>query len=124
MKISMSKAILIGSVLIALAIWFRADAHLFSTEAKADVAGMDAYDLMSDYDFKRAVQSIIENCDVDVSVDVGVTGMIAMVIAISSMPMLTLRYLADGMDISIGQRHVILHRLSRSLYLMKRTCTL
>ena len=70
----MSKAILIGSVLIALAIWFRADAHLFSTEAKADVAGMDAYDLMSDYDFKRAVQSIIENCDVDVSVDVGVTG--------------------------------------------------
>ena len=74
MKISMSKAILIGSVLIALAIWFRADAHLFSTEAKADVAGMDAYDLMSDYDFKRVVQSIIENCDVDVSVDVGVTG--------------------------------------------------
>ena len=124
MKISMSKAILIGSVLIALAIWFRADAHLFSTEAKADVAGMDAYDLMS-------ITISSGRCRVSLRIVMSMLvwmwvsrGMIAMVIAISSMPMLTLRYLADGMDISIGQRHVILHRLSRSLYLMKRTCTL
>ena len=33
--------------------------------AKAEVAGMDAYDLKTDYDFKKAVKSIVEdNCHV------------------------------------------------------------
>ena len=33
--------------------------------ARAEVAGMDSYDLRYDYDFKRAVQSIVEDCTVD-----------------------------------------------------------
>ncbi len=32
---------------------------------KAEVAGMDSYDLKSDYDFKRAVRYIVEDCKVD-----------------------------------------------------------
>ena len=35
------------------------------SSASAEVAGMDLYDLKSDYDFKRAVQRIIEDCSVD-----------------------------------------------------------
>lgn len=30
-------------------------------QAHADVAGMDAYDLRSDYDFKKAVRYVVEN---------------------------------------------------------------
>lgn len=37
------------------------------SSAKADVAGMDAYDLRTDYDFKKAVKHIVSNCWVDVS---------------------------------------------------------
>ena len=33
--------------------------------AKAEVAGMDSYDLKYDWDFKKAVQSIVEDCSVD-----------------------------------------------------------
>ena len=33
--------------------------------ANAEVAGMDAYDLKYDYDFKKAVEDIVEDCDVD-----------------------------------------------------------
>lgn len=33
--------------------------------AKAEVAGMDRDDLEDDYDFRRAVQDIIEDCEVD-----------------------------------------------------------
>lgn len=33
--------------------------------AHADVAGMDYYDLKYDWDFERAVESIIEDCTVD-----------------------------------------------------------
>lgn len=33
--------------------------------ARAEVAGMNSYDLKYDYDFKRAVQSIVEDCTVD-----------------------------------------------------------
>jgi hypothetical protein len=40
-------------------------AKLYIPQAHAEVAGMDAYDLKSDYDFKRAVKSIVENCSVD-----------------------------------------------------------
>ena len=38
---------------------------LYIPEAHAEVGGMDSYDLRSDYDFKRAVQSIVEYCSVD-----------------------------------------------------------
>jgi len=31
--------------------------------AQADVAGMDYYDLRTDYDFKKAVKSIVEDCE-------------------------------------------------------------
>lgn len=35
----------------------------FISEARADIYGMDYYDLKSDYDFKRAVMTIVEeNC--------------------------------------------------------------
>ena len=33
--------------------------------AQAEVAGMDRDDLEDDYDFRRAVQDIIEDCEVD-----------------------------------------------------------
>ena len=36
-------------------------AKLYIPEAKAEVAGMDSYDLRTDYDFKRAVQRIIQD---------------------------------------------------------------
>ena len=34
-------------------------------EVNAEVAGMDSYDLKYDYDFKKAVESIVEDCEVD-----------------------------------------------------------
>ncbi|MHC8441339.1 MAG: hypothetical protein ACYYK0_03990 [Candidatus Eutrophobiaceae bacterium] len=34
-------------------------------DAEAEVAGMDRYDLKYDYDFKKAVEDIIESCAVD-----------------------------------------------------------
>jgi len=39
------------------------------SEARADIYGMDYYDLKSDSDFKRAVMSIVEeNCRTDIRV--------------------------------------------------------
>jgi hypothetical protein len=39
----------------------------FFTEARADIDGMDYYDLKNDYDFKRAVMSIAEEeCKTDI----------------------------------------------------------
>ena len=35
---------------------------LYIPEAEAEVAGMDSYDLRYDYDFKDAVETIIEEC--------------------------------------------------------------
>ena len=35
---------------------------LYIPEAKAEVAGMDSYELKYDYDFKDAVQGIVEEC--------------------------------------------------------------
>ena len=32
---------------------------------KAEVAGMDSFDLRYDYDFRRAVKAIIEHCEID-----------------------------------------------------------
>ena len=75
MKLTTSKSIIIGSVLIALAILFRADAS-FVPEAKAEVAGKGYYELRSDHDFRRATEHIIEeyiaeNCRVFVSANGG-----------------------------------------------------
>ena len=39
--------------------------HQTVIPAKAEVAGMDSYDLKYDWDFKRAVQSIVEDCYID-----------------------------------------------------------
>ena len=71
MKMTTPKAILIGSIFITLAILFRVDENLFAVEAKAEVAGMDSYDLRRDRDFRRAVESIVEDCSVDGEVDGG-----------------------------------------------------
>ena len=68
-KITTPQAILIGATVIALAVLFRADEGFLSFEAKAEVAGMDYYDLRNDYDFKNAVESVVENCDVNGYVD-------------------------------------------------------
>ena len=37
----------------------------FVQRAYADVAGMDASDLRSDREFKRAVEYIVERCEID-----------------------------------------------------------
>jgi len=67
---SIPNAILLGSLVIALAIFFRMDgASLFVEDAKADVAGMDHRDLRRDRDFKKAVKYIVENCSVSGYVD-------------------------------------------------------
>ncbi len=68
-KITTPQAILIGATVIALAILFRADEGFLSFEAKAEVAGMDSYDLRYDYDFTSAVESVVEDCDVSGYVD-------------------------------------------------------
>lgn len=60
MKISTPQAILIGSVLIALAILFRADDFLFATEAEPESAGVDYQALSQAPEFKQAVKSIAE----------------------------------------------------------------
>ena len=70
MKLTTPKSIIIGSVLIALAILFRADIS-FAPEAKAEVAGMGYYELRRDRDFRRATEHIVENCRVLVSADGG-----------------------------------------------------
>lgn len=36
-----------------------------STSSQATVAGMDSFRLQMDYDFKTAVESIVEDCTVD-----------------------------------------------------------
>ena len=60
MKISTPHAILIGSVLIALAILFRADDFLFATEAVPESARVDYQALSQAPEFKQAVKSIAE----------------------------------------------------------------
>jgi hypothetical protein len=64
------KAILIGSLAIALAVLFRVDdTSIVLQEAKAEVAGMDYSDLRRDRDFQKAVAYIVESCTVDGYVD-------------------------------------------------------
>ena len=77
-NLTIPRAVLIGSCIIALAILFRLDDRLlFIAEANAEVAGMSHRDLRRDRDFKKAViyilennvGSIVENCTVSGYVD-------------------------------------------------------
>ena len=62
-KLTIPKSILIGFALIALSIASIPYSNLIVPKAYADVAGMDYYDLKSDYDFKKAVKSVVSlNC--------------------------------------------------------------
>ena len=60
-KLTTPKSILIGFALIALSIASIPYSNLIVPKAYADVAGMDYYDLKSDYDFKKAVKQVVEN---------------------------------------------------------------
>ena len=48
-----------------LGVFARDFSYLIVPSLNADVAGMDYYDLRRDRDFKKAVQYIVEDCDVD-----------------------------------------------------------
>ena len=39
-------------------------AKLYLPEASAEVDGMDSYDLRTDYDFREAVEDVVEDCSV------------------------------------------------------------
>jgi len=71
-KLTTPKSILIGSFMIAVSILYT-NGFNFSIIPKvnAEVAGMDEYDLKNDYDFKDAVESIVEGYDYQTSSDVG-----------------------------------------------------
>ena len=69
-KINTPTAVLLGSILIASAIFFRIDiSKPLIGSVYADVAGMDYGDLRRDRDFKKAVQYIVERCEVTGYVD-------------------------------------------------------
>ena len=61
-KLTTPQSILIGSFMIAVSILYT-NGFNFSIIPKvnAEVAGMDEYDLVDDYDFKGAVESIVED---------------------------------------------------------------
>ena len=61
-KLTIPKAILIGSFMIAISIVYT-NGFNFSiiSKVKAEVGGMDYSDLKSDRDFRKAVQYIVEN---------------------------------------------------------------
>ena len=63
-KLTTPKSILIGSFMIAGSILYT-NGFNFSIipEVNAKVAGMDAYDLENDTDFKDAVEEIVEDYD-------------------------------------------------------------
>ena len=65
-KLTTPKSILIGFFMIAVSILYT-NGFNFSIIPKvnAEVAGMDEWDLKSDRDFVRAVEDIIEDCEVD-----------------------------------------------------------
>ena len=65
-KLTTPKSILIGSFMIAVSILYT-NGFNFSIIPKvnAEVDGMDVNDLENDYDFKYAVERIIEDCEVD-----------------------------------------------------------
>jgi len=58
-KLTLPKSILIGFALIALSIASIPYSNLIVPKAYANVAGMDYYDLKSDYDFKKAVKQVV-----------------------------------------------------------------
>jgi len=61
----MQSQVLFGAVLIALAILFQPQIQSrYFSDAHAKVGGMDAWDLKYDWDFKKAVHSIVEDCSV------------------------------------------------------------
>ena len=42
------------------------DSNMLSAPARAEVAGMDYYDMATDYDFRRAVTKVVtDRCSVD-----------------------------------------------------------
>lgn len=61
MRKSMPAAVFMGLTLIAAAIFFGPNAPT----ADADVAGMNYIDLRNDRDFEKAVEYIVERCEVD-----------------------------------------------------------
>lgn len=63
----MHKNLFILSILFfSLGCFFSSLQHNFISQAKAEVAGMDYYDLKSDYDFKKAVKAIVDDdCSTD-----------------------------------------------------------
>jgi hypothetical protein len=64
-KINTPTAILLSSILIASAIFFRIDiSKPFIGSVYADVAGMDYRELRRDRDFKKAVRYIVEDCSI------------------------------------------------------------
>ena len=65
-KLTTPKSILIGFSMIAVSILYT-NGFNFSIIPKvnAEVDGMDVNDLENDYDFKYAVERIIEDCEVD-----------------------------------------------------------
>ena len=65
-KLTTPKSILIGFFMIAVSILYT-NGFNFSIIPKvnAEVDGMDVNDLENDYDFKYAVERIIEDCEVD-----------------------------------------------------------
>ena len=70
MNLTLPKAILIGSFLIASAILFRVDGgSLVISQANAEVSGMNYRSLRRDRDFKKAVAYLVEECTVSGYVD-------------------------------------------------------
>jgi len=56
--------ILLAIIIFLLGFTIRDISDIFIPSAKAEVAGMDSYALKSDYDFKRAVKAIVEDCEI------------------------------------------------------------
>jgi len=60
------KKVLLIILIFLLGFFMRGVADIVVSNAAAEVAGMDSYDLKYDYDFKKAVKSVVEdNCSVD-----------------------------------------------------------
>jgi len=55
-KLELSVKLLMGAIALGLFLNVFKD---FPPKANADVAGMDYYDLKSDYDFKKAVKRVV-----------------------------------------------------------------
>ena len=69
MRLTIPRAILLSAFMISLAIFFRLDDAQVVSDANAEVAGMDSYDLKWDYDFKRAVEMVVEECSFEIDIN-------------------------------------------------------